>query len=276
MIFQTLQLTRKKGMEANVVGNVEIEEHLTDSQELYVQTKSDSTTKKLRKYIFGVITEPSYNKLALAISKIMAVVIIGSVLEFALETVEALSQTSQQRVIFDSFSLGFNIIFSLDYLLKIIFFPDFSKLPKYLVKPFWLVDLISIFPFYFELIVSATGQTSSIAVLRIVRIVRIFRIFRLLKASRNFEEVKLLGLALKESQEAIVLLLFLLSNLIVFFASVIFYCEQGISEFNSVDGMWYYVEGMNTGNVSNFQSIPHTMWYLVVTMTTVGYGDMYL
>ena len=274
LVNQALQLTRKNEKEEGVNYDINEEPDEMTWLEKLKYTKKDSDLMKVRKYVFGVITEPEYNVLAKRVSQIMALVILGSVLEFALETVHSLSATSDQVMTILAFELFFNIAFSIDYFGKIFFFPDLKQLPKFLIKPFWLIDLLSILPFYIELVLTSIGGSSDAAVLRIVRIIRIFRIFRLLKASKNLEQVHLLAKALKDSREAILLMLFLEINLLFLFGSFVFYSEQGISEFNIDEGLWYYTDGMNSGNVSNFQSIPHTMWYLIVTISTVGYGDM--
>ena len=248
---------------------------VTWSQDLVIK-KEDSNLKKIRKFVFCTITEPSYSKLAKTISIFMSIIIVSSALEFSLETVYSLNNTNDQIYIFYCFELLFNIIFSIDYFGKIIFFPDYPKLPKFLVKPFWLIDLISILPFYIQIALEASGQGSNVSVLRIVRIVRIFRIFRLLKASKNMKMVHLLGSALARSKDAIFLLFFLFSNLLIFVGAFVFYSEQGISDQDNSTGLYYYTDGTDAGNVSAFQSIPHTMWYVAVTITTVGYGDLYI
>eukprot|EP00834_Sanchytrium_tribonematis_P007270 NODE_635_length_5172_cov_1.001183.p2 type:complete len:284 gc:universal NODE_635_length_5172_cov_1.001183:580-1431(+) len=281
-IAMIVQLARKRGENKADEYGIEEEKQFTWSQELIFK-KTDSTVKKVRKFIFGVLTEPGYNAQAKIYSRLMPLIIVGSIMQFCLETVYSLNNTEEQAATFWTFEVLFNVIFSIDYFAKILFCPDLPKLPGLLIKPFWIVDLLSILPFYIQLGIDASGGAGNdAAVLRVVRIVRIFRIFRLLKASRNLEQVHLLFKALSDSKEAIKLLFFLIVNLLFFFGSFIYFTEASISDFLP-DNLWYYSESMVgydgatmdvNGAKSTFQDIPQTMWWAIVTLTTVGYGDM--
>ncbi|XP_046845246.1 potassium voltage-gated channel subfamily A member 1-like isoform X2 [Xenia sp. Carnegie-2017] len=98
-----------------------------------------------------------------------------------------------------------------------------------------------------------SNDVSSVGVLRAVRLVRVFRVF---KFSRHSNGLRILGLTLKASVQELGLLVFFLSIGVLLFASAIYYAE------------------MKTEN-SEFKSIPHSFWWAIVTMTTLGYGDMY-
>ncbi len=272
IVNQAIQLARKRN--SNKTYEVEEETIVTWSQELKIK-ETDSMMLKVRKSIYSFLTDPSYSRGANIFSKVFILVIIGSVMEFVLETVYTLTITEQQIKTFLAFEMFFNVVFSIEYFSKVLFFPDLKQLPKFLVKPFWLIDLVSILPFYIELIITATGGVGDVSVLRVIRIVRVFRIFRLLKASKNLAQIQLLGKALVMSKQAIFIMFFLISNILLLFGSFVFYSEQGISEFDSSTGKWMYIDGTNAGKESAFQSIPHTMWFMIVTISTVGYGDMY-
>ena len=235
-------------------------------------SENDSFIKKIRKTVFGTMTESDFSITAKVYSIVMSFIIMGSVMEFVLETVYVVNNTIEQQNMFIAFELLFNIVFSIDYFVKILFFPNLILLPRYLIKPSYLVDLLSILPFYIEMVLSGNSDAS---ILRIVRIVRIFRIFRLLKLSKNMQQVQLVFKALERSKEAIGMLIFLLINGLFFFGSFVYFAEQGISEFDPQTNSLVYSSGYLKGSTSTFQSIPHTMWWAIVTLTTVGYGDMY-
>ena len=114
-----------------------------------------------------------------------------------------------------------------------------------------ILDLLSILPFYVSLIVPEESA-GSIDILRVMRVIRVCRIFKLTRHSKGLH---VLGKTLYASvNELIMLMLFLVIGVILF-ASAAYYAEDKPG--------------------SKFASIPHAFWWAVVTMTTVGYGDMY-
>ena len=126
-----------------------------------------------------------------------------------------------------------------------------------------VIDLVAILPYYITLgaqlindRASTDGgggsQAESLAVLRIVRLVRVFRIFKL---SRYFKGLQILGKTIRNSMRVLGLLIFFLCICVVLFSSAIYFAEADVTD-------------------TCFRSIPHAFWWAVVTMTTVGYGDM--
>lgn len=122
-----------------------------------------------------------------------------------------------------------------------------------------IIDIISIIPYFVTVITElattpaeSSGQNMSLAILRIIRLVRVFRIFKL---SRHSKGLQILGQTLKASMRELGLLIFFLFIGVILFSSAIYFAE--VDEPNTV-----------------FVSIPDGFWWAVVTMTTVGYGDM--
>ncbi|TRY80163.1 hypothetical protein DNTS_003401 [Danionella cerebrum] len=124
-----------------------------------------------------------------------------------------------------------------------------------------VIDIVSIMPYFITVITElmasqeedpAANQNMSLATLRVIRLVRVFRIFKL---SRHSKGLQILGQTLKASMRELGLLIFFLFIGVILFSSAIYFAE---------------VDEPDT----QFVSIPEGFWWAVVTMTTVGYGDM--
>ena len=121
-----------------------------------------------------------------------------------------------------------------------------------------LIDIVAIIPYFITLgtVIAdeskSNNQAMSLAILRVIRLVRVFRIFKL---SRHSKGLQILGQTLKASMRELGLLIFFLFIGVILFSSAVFFAEADADN-------------------SHFRSIPDAFWWAVVTMTTVGYGDM--
>jgi voltage-gated potassium channel len=165
-------------------------------------------------------------------------------LSLAAFTVETLPNNSVDTVnILNNFELICVIIFSVEYILRIFV----SKNPlKYIFSFYGIIDFLAIFPFYLR------GTFD----LRALRAFRIFRIFRALKLIRYNKALNRFHIATKIVKEEIILFL-IITFIFIFLASA------GI----------YFFE--NKAQPEIFASVIHSAWWAVVTLTTIGYGDVY-
>lgn len=168
------------------------------------------------------------------------IIIVFSLICFTIETIPGLD--SETYKLLGNLEIFFVAIFTLEYATRIYF----SKHKvKFIFSFFGLIDLIAILPFYLSL-----GFD-----LKTLRAVRFIRAFRLLKLTRYSKAVDLLGDALKRSKEELFVFTFLASSLLYLSSVGIYYFEKDLQP-------------------EEFGSVPQALWWSVVTLTSVGYGDV--
>jgi len=167
--------------------------------------------------------------------------IVLSLISFSVETLPDLSAESKQLLRkIEIFTVS---VFTVEYLLRIIVA---DKKLRFIFSFYGLIDLAAILPFYL-----ATGLD-----LRSLRVIRLFRLFRAFKLVRYSRAVQLFHRAFLISKEELVL--FLIACLMMLYIAAV-----GI----------YYFE--NQTQPETFSSVFSSLWWSVVTLTTVGYGDVY-
>lgn len=173
----------------------------------------------------------------------LLVLIVLSVIVVSLETVPSYSE--KWGTLFIVLEWIFTILFTIEYILRIY---TVHKPWKYITSFYGLVDLLSILPAYLSLIITGTH---SLVVIRALRLLRVFRIFKMAQAmNQGFVIVR----ALRASSTKIFVFLFVVLLIVCLFGSVM-----------------YLVEG---GTNNQFDSIPRSIYWSIVTLTTVGFGDI--
>uniref|UniRef100_A0A3Q2YVJ8 BTB domain-containing protein n=1 Tax=Hippocampus comes TaxID=109280 RepID=A0A3Q2YVJ8_HIPCM len=145
--------------------------------------------------------------------------------------------------------------FSFEFTMRFLSCPSKAAFFKNIMN---IIDVVAIAPYFITLGLDlaehqgGSQQAASLAILRVIRLVRVFRIFKL---SRHSKGLQILGQTLHASLRELGLLIFFLIIGVVLFSSSVYFAEAEDPE-------------------SGFSSIPDAFWWAVVTMTTVGYGDM--
>eukprot|EP00012_Vannella_robusta_P007908 CAMPEP_0206204052 /NCGR_PEP_ID=MMETSP0166-20121206/13265_1 /ASSEMBLY_ACC=CAM_ASM_000260 /TAXON_ID=95228 /ORGANISM="Vannella robusta, Strain DIVA3 518/3/11/1/6" /LENGTH=293 /DNA_ID=CAMNT_0053623547 /DNA_START=281 /DNA_END=1163 /DNA_ORIENTATION=+ len=177
--------------------------------------------------------------------------------------------------IFFGLEAGIVAVFTVEYVSRLIV--AYENRIWWMLHILNIIDLLSIAPFYVQLVVVLIlGMELDSTWLGVVRAIRLVRIFRVLKLGRFTNTFETVVKAFKYSFAAFVQLLLFLAIGLVLFSSLIYFAEQTESDFQDDIEEWIYNEDSNDpGKKSPYQSIPHSIWWSIVTMTTVGYGDTF-
>lgn len=187
--------------------------------------------------IFEADTPP-----AKAFDVTLIIAIIASVIVVMVESVA--SYRSQYPEFLRTAEWVFTILFTVEYVLRLV---CVDKPARYARSFFGVIDLLAVIPTYVSVLVPGAQF------LLVVRLMRILRVFRVLKLAAYLVEVEILISALRDSRRKVLIFMFAVLTLTVILGSLM-----------------YLIEGDGNG----FTSIPRGVYWAIVTLTTVGYGDI--
>ncbi|XP_018611516.1 voltage-gated potassium channel KCNC2 isoform X2 [Scleropages formosus] len=239
-----------------------------------------SRWKRWQPLIWNLFEDPYSSRAARFVAFASLFFILVSITTFCLETHEAfntiINKTELRRN--DSLDLGPQyeietdpaltyvegvcvLWFTIEFLVRVTFSPDKLEFVKSVLN---IIDFVAILPFYLEVGLSGMSSKAAKDVLGFLRVVRFVRILRIFKLTRHFIGLRVLGHTLRASANEFLLLIIFLALGVLIFATMIYYAERIGASPNDP----------TASDHTQFKNIPIGFWWAVVTMTTLGYGDM--
>lgn len=199
---------------------------------------AEKTREKLREIIFGYRTRSG---------KIFDVILLAAIIISVIGVILDSDKEIHQRYgpLLMTIEWIFTIFFTIEYILRIY---SSNTRRKYIFSTMGIIDLLSIIPTYLTLVVA--GPIGHLIDIRVLRLIRVFRIFRLTNYLRSGHRMQI---ALRSSRPKIIVFILYISLVVVVLGTLM-----------------YIVEGQKNG----FESIADSIYWSVVTLTTVGYGDV--
>ncbi len=173
---------------------------------------------------------------------VIIVAILFSILLVMLESVKELD--AKYHTLFNISEWVITILFTIEYVLRVV---SVKKPKSYILSFYGIIDLLSTIPKYLSLLIGGAHALVALRALRLLRIFRILKLVRFVGATNN------LGKALQASR----------FKIFVFISAVLIICVI-------IGTLMYLIEGDSSG----FTSIPRSIYWSIVTLTTVGYGDI--
>jgi len=191
------------------------------------------------------IIEDTNTKAGRVFNYFIETLIVISLIAFSIETLPNLTNSTQ--VLLRYLEVVVVLIFTAEYILRVLVA---DKKLDYIFSFFGIIDFIAIFPFYLSFLIYGSLDLRAIRMFRLLRILRVLKLIRYNTATQRFHRAFIIA---KEE-----LVLFFIVTLILLYLSAvgIYYCENPVQP-------------------EAFKSIFHSLWWAVVTLTTVGYGDVY-
>lgn len=218
-----------------------------------------------RDYLNLILYSHVATKLALAYFYIHALMIFFSVANFLISTLPIYDANLDTNVAIFTIEVITTAFFTFEYIMKFTLTREVRMLWVFHLQN--IIDAMATLPFY----ISTLTTQKNIRILFITRLFRVFRLLRLLYIANSAKEMKIYYAAFRYKGKEIVAGFALIVSCSFIIASAMYFAEQTGSRFDVESGLWIYTNGV----VSSFQSIPDTIYFATVCMSTLGFGDIF-
>ncbi|XP_072172041.1 potassium voltage-gated channel protein Shaw-like [Diadema setosum] len=232
-------------------------------EEVY-ETERNHWYRKWQPRIWTLLEEPYSSRAALLTATISFTFVMLSIMSFCMETAEPFIVTSNTTMgqisepvltlfVIEGVCVAF---FTVELAVRFAFCPNKTK---FFLEVLNLIDIVACIPFYVDAVVKLAKTHLTGTVNEFLGFLRIVRIFRIFKLARHLSGLQILMHTLRASAKELVLLIVFLGLGVLVSSSLVYYAER-----------WVNAEDQR----NDFPNIPIGFWWAVVTMTTVGYGDL--
>jgi voltage-gated potassium channel len=210
--------------------------------------------KTLQRHVYEIMQSPFDASVGSRIfDSILLLVIAINVVAVMLETVQGWSAAYWH--VFRAIEVVSILLFTIEYATRVwsctsdrrYAHPFYGRL-RFMLTPMAVLDLLAIVPYYLPMLISVD--------LRMVRVLRLLRLFRMLKIARFSRSLQTLENVLRSRREELLVILFTLGIMLALISALMYAAEHDAQP-------------------EKFSSIPASMWWGIVTLTTIGYGDIY-
>ncbi|KAJ7085767.1 hypothetical protein B0H15DRAFT_910168 [Mycena belliarum] len=219
-----------------------------------------------RRNLYALLEQPTSSDSAFLVHVLMTALIVLSAIVTVLETVPAFH--SIKTSVWFGLETSLVALFTMEYVARCLAWSGtWMSLLRWAVSFFGIIDLLSVAPYYIELLLlQDTSVFFRFSILRMFRLLRVFRPFR----SNNtiLLTIEVMYISVRQSQHALFALGFFVVMVLTVFSTLLYFAERGtwdtiLETFINTDG-----------DPSQFASIPAAAWFVLVTITTVGYGEI--
>lgn len=216
--------------------------------------------------LHALLEQPTSSTSAFVMHVFITALIIVSALVTVLETVPTFRKIS--NAVWFGFETTLVALFTMEYIGRTLAWSGSWRLYFRWVTSFYgIIDLLAILPYYIEIALAQdTASFFRFSILRTFRLLRVFRPFRY--NNSILLTIEVMFLSFRRSQHALLALSFFVVMVLVVFSTLLYFIERGTWD----PSIEIFLD--SNGEPSQFTSIPAAAWFVLVTITTVGYGDI--
>ncbi|KAL0478280.1 hypothetical protein AKO1_008550 [Acrasis kona] len=229
--------------------------------ELAIHT--DSRHRQFQKKLYNVLEDPSTSWWAKIYTITSYIFVVTSLVLLILDSY-AYIQREDEFLVLDAIITAF---FTLEYILR--FYASSTTLKSalmFVINPLNIADFLSIVPFYILIILNYGFKLNH--TVPNLDTFRILRLFRLLKLTQHSQSIKLLTKSIRKSYKSLLTVIYFMFVIVLVTGTLMYYIERGT--LNQEESAFILPDG----TLSVFSSIPAGMWWSIVTLVTLGYGDL--